>query len=338
MLRQSLTALAGATLLAATGAQALEKIPTESGFSGFIAGGAGTTRLKSNMVSGNSVGDFDLERISSESQSPDSDTSTNPFINGKLAYTWADSKTQVFFGTNLESYLRYDFSTELGVRQGLEGGDILNASFLFSSMPTKVWRDPYQTGTDRSDTDRTSNGFKLAWENIANSGFGVTLKHRKIELDNEQSGESLGYLTAAERKLLNREGDQSSVEFKYEHALGGGHFLIPSYTYTDYNLDGDAMAAEEHLLQLSHAYFGEQWQFVTNVAYGQSENDKRNPIYNKTQEDDIYGLSFSAFYAEPFGLKNTRAMASIATYRGSSNIDFYDTNITTANLGLMYTF
>lgn len=335
MLRQSLTALAGATLLATTGAQALEKIPTESGFSGFVAGGASTTTIKSNVLSGGD--DFDLDRIDSLTGSPDSDTHSKPFINGKLAYTWADSKTQVFLGTNLESYLRYDFSTELGVRKGLEGGDVLNASLLFSSIPTKVYRDPYQTGTKRSDTNRTSNGIKLGWENIVNSNFSVILKSREIELDNEQSGEALG-LSAADQKLLNREGDQISLQVKYDFNLGGGHFLIPSYQYTDYDLDGEAMAAEEHLLQLSHAYFGDKWQFVTNLAFGQSESDKANPIYNKTQEDDIYGASFTAFYNEPFSWKNTRVMASVAAFRASSNISFYDTNVTTGNLGLMYTF
>lgn len=337
MLRHSLTALGGAVLLASTPALALEKIPTETGFSGFVLGGAGVTRLKSNMISGNSMTDFDLERNTSDG-SPDSDTTSSAVINGKIAYTWADSKTQVFLGTNMENYLRYDLSTELGVRQGLEDNSIFNASFLFSSMATKVWRDPYDTsGNKRSDTDRTSNGIKLAWENIADSGWGVTLKQRKIELDNEQSGIEQG-LSVADQRLLDREGDETSLQVKYEHNLGGGHFLVPSYQYTNYDLDGDAMANDEHLLQLSHAYFNEQWKFVTNVAYGQASYDKRNPIYNKTQDDDIYGLSFSAFYAEPFGLKDTHAVASMATYRASSNIDFYDTNITTGTLALMYSF
>ncbi|MCK5893758.1 MAG: DUF2860 family protein [Endozoicomonadaceae bacterium] len=324
-----------ATLLIATPLLALEEIPTESGLSGFISAGAATTRLKSNMISGGD--DFDLELIHSHNSSPDSDTHTKPSINGKVAYTWADSKTQVFLGTNMEDYLRYDLSTELGVRQALEGNDILNASFLFSAMPGKTWRDPYQTGTKRSDTNRNSSGLKLAWENIADSDVSVTLKHRKIDLDNERSGIDSAF-TVAEQKLLEREGEQTSLKIQYEYNMGDGHFLVPSYTYTDFDLDGKAMANKEHLLQLSHAYFGEQWQFVTNVAFGQTDHDKRNPIYTKTQEDDIYGLSFTAFYSQPFSLENTRAMASFATYRSSSNINFYDSNISMANLGLMYIF
>lgn len=324
-----------ATLLAVTPSLALDNIPDESGFSGFISAGAVTTRLKSNMISDGD--DFDLEWISSRTSSPDSDTHTKPSINGKVAYTWADSQTQVFLGTNMEDYLRYDLSTELGVRQTINENDILSVSFLFSSMPAKTWRDPYQTGIKRKDTNRNSKGLKLAWENIADSGFDVTLKRRKIDLDNERSGMDSGF-TMAEQKLLEREGDQTSLKVQYEYNLGDGHFLVPSYTYTDFDLDGQSMANKEYRLQLSHAYFGEEWQFVTNVVFGQSDYDKRNPIYAKTQEDDIYGLSFTTFYSQPFNLENTRAMASLATYRSSSNINFYDSNISMANLSLMYIF
>ncbi|MNG41460.1 hypothetical protein D3C84_1306620 [compost metagenome] len=50
------------------------------------------------------------------------------------------------------------------------------------------------------------------------------------------------------------------------------------------------------------------------------------------------GLSFAATYKEPFGLQDWRARAAISYGEEDSNIDFYDTKITSLNLGMLYTF
>ncbi|WP_211827982.1 DUF2860 family protein [Kistimonas asteriae] len=341
-MRRVTVGMAGAlTLSASLGAYALGPMPDESGFSGFVGFGLGNTTLKSNIVAGTAMGDIGNDRIY-DLGSAKSESKTSGFFNGEVQYTWADSKTQVFAGNSLENWLRYDFSSELGVRRQYDGIGEFSVSYLFSSVPTKVWKDPYKTDGKRKDTDRTSSGARVGWGNIMGSNFQVRLSTRKVEIDNEQSGEESSLsLTPAQQRMLSREGDIRSAEVLYRHSLGNGHFFIPSVQYTRYDLDGKAMAADEYIVQLSHAWGNKQWQTVTNLVYGQNKHDKANPIAEfggKTQEDDIYGASFSVFYSEPFGWKNWRAMGSLAAFRASSNIDFYDTNITSVSAGLLYHF
>ena len=45
------------TLLSLSPAYAIEPIPAESGFSGFLSLGGGYNRVKSNMIAGNTFGD-----------------------------------------------------------------------------------------------------------------------------------------------------------------------------------------------------------------------------------------------------------------------------------------
>ncbi|MDT4873411.1 hypothetical protein D3C80_1792840 [compost metagenome] len=99
------------------------------------------------------------------------------------------------------------------------------------------------------------------------------------------------------------------------------------------------MAMDGYQAELNYAYTGMQdWEFVVNLLAGKLESDDDNPIYGKSQDLDRMGLSFAATYKEPFGLQDWRARAAISYGEEDSNIDFYDTKITSLNLGMLYTF
>lgn len=341
MRRATIGIMCTLTLSASLGAHAFDSIPDESGFSGFVGFGLGNTTMKSNMVSGITTTDIGNDRIDDLNGSAESESKTSGFLNGAVQYTWADSKTQVFAGNSLENWLRYDFTSELGVRREFAGIGELSVSYLFSGMPTKVWKDPYLTNSDRKDSNRNSKGGQISWDKIMDSHFQIKLATRNIRIDNEKSGDSVTALSPAERKTLSREGDVFYGEMLYKYALGNDHFLIPSVKMIRYDLGGDAMAADEYIFQLGHGWGNEQWQTVTNLVYGRSKHDKMNPIVEfggKKQEDDIYGASFNVFYSHPFGWKNWRAMGGIAAFRASSNIDFYDTNVASISAGMLYHF
>ena len=140
----------------ATTAYAIEPIPEESGFSGFLNLGAVYLDVESNTIAGNDLVDVGKERIDSVFDSPDSESDVIPAINGEIAYTFASTRTQAYFGNSLEDYLRFDFSTLLGVRQELPDSSIVAASFVFSGIPTEVWEDPYVANRDRDEIGRGS--------------------------------------------------------------------------------------------------------------------------------------------------------------------------------------
>ena len=98
------------------------------------------------------------------------------------------------------------------------------------------------------------------------------------------------------------------------------------------------MAEDGYNAQLSYYYGEGRWSLVGNLAYGQTESDRRNPIYGKTGETDSFAASLNIFYARPFELKGWAASAGIAYYEDDSNMDFYDASVALFTVGMLYKF
>ena len=335
--------LAITMLLSLNPAQAIEPIPEESGFSGYLSIGGGYSRVKSNMIAGNTFGDVGNRTVDSLTDSPDSNSAGSLQFNYDLRYTFASTRTQAFLGTSMEDALRYDLATQLGVSQELPGQNLVAASFLFSSIPTEVWKDPYVADVRRSRTDRDSRGFRLAWDRIFGSELQLQYSYRKIDIDDERSGSFLG-LTPVERGLLDREGDTYKAEILYRFFFDGKkHVIIPAVTYFNYDLDGDAMSNDGFDFQLSYGYNGDRFAFVLNGLIGYADYDKRNPIYGKTQDEDRYAAGLIAFYHKPFGwqapfFKKTSLYFKTDYFESDANIDFYDTEFFSAGAGLFFRY
>lgn len=331
------------TTLSFGAAYAIEPIPDESGFSGFVSLGAAYNSAKSNMIAGNTFGDVGNSAVDSLTNSPDSNNSGSVNFNYDLRYTFASTRTQLFLGTSLENSLRYDFATQLGVAQELAGKNLVAASFLFSSIPTEVWRDPYVLYFEREETDRKSAGIRLAWDRILGSELQLQYSYRNIELDDEYSGIFLG-LSPSERALLDREGKVHKAETLYRFFFDGKkHVLIPAVIYTDLDLDGDAMANDGLDFQLSYGYNSDSYSLVVNVLIGYEDYDKVNPIYFKKRDEDHYGAGLIGFYHNPFGwsapgFKRTSLYFKTDYLNSDSNIDFYDTEIFSVGTGLFFRF
>jgi len=332
-----------AVMLSVSPAYAIEPIPEESGFSGYLSIGGGYNYVKSNMIAGNTFGSVGNRTVDSLTDSPDSNSAGSLQFNYDLRYTFASTRTQAFLGTSMEDALRYDLATQLGVSQELPGKNLVAASFLFSSIPTEVWEDPYVLYAKRSRTDRTSSGFRLAWDRIFGSELQLQYSYRKIDIDDEWSGFALG-LNPIERSLLDREGDTYKADILYRFFFDGKkHVIIPSVTYFNFDLDGDAMSNDGFDFQLSYGYNGDRFAFVLNGLIGYADYDKRNPIYGKTQDEDRYGASLIAFYHNPFGwqapfFKKTSLYFKTDYFESDANIDFYDTEFFSAGTGFFFRF
>lgn len=122
---------------------AIEPIPQESGFSGFMNIGGLYVDVKSNMIAGNDFADVGKKKINSIYKSPDSESDFMPMFNFEFRYTFADSRTQIYAGNTLEDFLRFDLTAQVGVRQEMPDSSVVAASFVFSSIPAEVWKDPY---------------------------------------------------------------------------------------------------------------------------------------------------------------------------------------------------
>jgi len=325
---------------------AFEPIPKESGFDGFVRLGGGYSWVKSNMIAGNDLGDVGQRKIDSIQDSPDSKSGGIPQLDWNVKYTFAGTRTQLFAGSRLEDIFRFDATTQAGVRQEFTSLGIIGASFVFTTLPTEVWKDPYVENDGRKRTDRTSRGIRLAWERMFNSNFEVEYIYRDIDIDKERSGDFLvdaGRLAASDKDRLEREGDNHQLLGAYWFEIGKKHLLSPQLIFDYQDLDGDAMKNYKTDFQLTYAYTGPKFTLGLNGLIGYADYDKKNPIYGKTRDDTRYGAGAlgswkNPFGWKPFGIDKFQLYSQVGYFVSDSNIDFYETEIFLATAGIWVGF
>lgn len=325
-------------------AYALDPIPDKGGFSGFVRLGFGVLSYESNLVAGNRFMDIGNETVNSLYEEPESDTSGIAIANFDLSWTFAGTRTELFFGSQLEDVVQFDLTQQIGVKQELIDKSIIAVSYVFNSIPTEVWKDPYITGEARQKTDRDSKGIRITYDKILGSNFQAQYTYRDIDIDIERSGSApaLG-LSQSQRDLLRRDGNRQSFELLYRIKVTNEHMLIPAVSYIKNDRDGDAMSNDEYKFQLSYSYLRDPVTFIVNALFGSADYDTDNPIYNKSQDDDIYGLAVQIYYKNPFGwrpfgLDRFSLFVQGAYYNTDSDIDFYDTRLSLGLVGVLVRF
>ena len=319
-------------------ANAIDPIPRESGSGGFVNLGAGYNRLKSNMIAGTKLSDLGSGLIDSIHDEPEGKSAVTPVLNFELNYTFAGTRTQPFVGSQLEDLIRYDLTTQAGIRQELPGSSIVALSYVFSGAATEVWEDPYIEGQKREKTDRESSGGRFMWDKIFGSELQLRLTYREIDIGDEESGKTFLGLPGHEAELLDREGGQYEGEVLYRFVFQKKHRLAPAFRYTRFDLDGGAMSSKTYDVQITYGYNAGRWVWVLNGLIGYADYDEENPIYGKTRDDTRFGGNIVGFYHQPFGYRHTSLVGYVALFGVYSNIDFYNSRLSTASLSIMYRF
>jgi hypothetical protein len=285
--------------------------------------------------------DIGQSTIRSVAQRPRSDDTFFPVVTGEINYTFGNG-WQAFFGTALEDAVTLDGVTQLGARKDLGTAGIVQGGFLFSGIPTQVWEDPYAEGVRRQDTDRDSTGLRLQWDRILGTAFELTFSYRDISIDTERSGQGVTSVAcdAACRDLLRRDGDQYHFDASYLFRLGQGqrHLVRPMLRYTIDDRDGEAMSGDSYRLQLSYVFLGQGYTVASNIAYGSSSMDARNPIFGARTDTDGVVVDTTLFYRLPFESGRWQAVGSVLWGEGDSNVAFHDTELFMITAGLMYRF
>lgn len=324
-------------------ANAIPPIPAETGWSGHIGLGIGAGSYESNLLA--EVGGIDLgdDRVSGIEQGPGDEDIILPSLPLEVAYTWADGGTQLFFGSRQPRHFSFEVDStlhfQLGMRQSLAEVGVVGLAVVFSAVPTEVWEDPYVVDEARGNTERTSNGVAVEWDDIFNTPLSLVWTAIQVEVDDEQSGRlgDLG-LEQDQQRALRREGETYRVELDYNWRLNERHSLVPGVGYIDDDLDGAAMAQDGLLLQLEHRYDADSWSLVSKVFFEDLESDEANPIYGDGNDIETLGGSITAYLEEPFGLGDWTASAGASYYEGDSENDFYDSSLALFSLGMLYRF
>ena len=322
-------------------AAAIDPIPMKSGFSGFIRPGAGYLKFKSNMVASFMGYKLSDRKTSSLTANPDDQDTVLINVPFALNYTFASTRTQLFLGTDLTDLIRFDMSQQFGVRQEIGRFGLLQGGILFSSIPAKVWKDPYLVNQKRDETSRSSNGARLVWDRIFNTGLRFQFTYRNVDVSSEKSGDSLSSLSNSQRKLLKRDGDRYIGDIAYAFTFAEKHVLAPAFIYSKDDLDGDAMSSDTYDFQVTYAYFGDPITITANAFVGVADYDEKNPIYGKTQDDDRFGVNAVIYYKNPWGWRLFGSQPINFFVNGvysdvDANIDFYNQEAIMVSTGVLF--
>lgn len=323
------------TLLGVSAHAEINPIPKQSGFSGFGQLGATYSEVNSNILVGSQKDES--QRIDSlDSQASSSGSRITPNLD--LRYTFAESRTQLFLGSVIQDALMLDFTQQFGVRQEMGNKGIGSVAYVFSGIPGEVWRDPYQTGSDRDDTDRTSSGLRLGWDGIWGSPVSATYTYRSIEIDKEHSGESITWLTDAERAELDRNGDSHELGLTYNWRLENGAQLTPGLTYRRYVADGEAASYDRFGGQLTYALLQRKYSLITNMLVNRVEYDGVNPVFGRTVEADEWALNATFMWHQLLDVDQLSGLVSASYGESDANVGFFDTDLSQVSAGLLYRF
>jgi hypothetical protein len=320
---------------------AIEAVPQEEGWSGYLRMGAGGVQAKTNMISG--IDRFGIEmgnaKIDSLDSDPEAESFPVPQLSLNLNYTFS-TQTQLFTGNSLEDIVQLDTVTVFGVRQQFSDRSILELSAVAtpSFAPAQVWEDPYVVGEDREETDRISRGLRLEYDKILGTGFGLQYTQRETEIDDELSGSTQLGLSSAEAELLDREGDTRRLVVNYRFKPVGRSVYSLRVGASDIDLDGEAMSGDSNSVQLTYAHLGDRFITAISGTFSATDYDTRNPVFDKTRDDDSLGLALFVFDKGLFGSKDWWGQGSIVWVEQDSNIDFYDQNAIAIVLGVQRNF
>jgi hypothetical protein len=324
-------ALAFLFAVAHTPALAQDDIPATSGFSGFILFGVGYVNVESNLIVTGAplVSDVGSTTIESIFAKPQSGSSAAVPTAGELNYTFAGTRTQLFFGNRLEDVLRLDVVFGLGVRQELPDASILAASVLFTPALLKLWSDPYIEGEDRQRTELNFPGFRLRWGRILRTGLELTVTDRFYGFDEEKSGDWLiseGRLDPDQQPLLERDGYVLRLQALYRVDVRG-HRFEPALRYVNDKHKGAAIANSGFSLRLTYLYRSPKIVLDANLALGQREAEQAHPVYGKVLDTDRFGAAFTAFIpVRLFGKSGWSVWASVEFFKENANIDFFESS------------
>lgn len=306
------------------------KIPQESGLSGSLMAGSTYMDYSSNMFKGADDSNTKHDGLQNK---PKENSVISPLFGWDLRYTFSSTKTQLFLGNLIQDAVRFDFTQQFGIRQQIDDKGILAASYVFPLMSVDTWADPYADG-ERNETEMTSGGARLSWDQIMGSNFNFNYTIRKFDIDSENSAESL--LSEDKQALLNRNGKTKDTSLSYFWAYSDNNIISPELTYGVGDFDGKAMSYKKSQFKVSYLHNNKSWSFVSNIFGGKIAYEKVNPIFKKKADSNEFGINASFFLNNIFDIQGLSWFLSSSYAISDSDIDFYTQSVHSHSTGLLY--
>lgn len=293
---------------------------SESGFSGRLQGGGFYLQTDSQLYSNNT------DQVNDELDGPaDSTEEVNPLASIFLQYQFKGG-TAIYAGNPLE--IESDFSLSAGVRQPLFKST-LDVSVAWVPI-NEVWKNPYQVGSAREETDMNSRGLRVKWEEIAGSHWEGFYYNNLIDIESDEIGDL--------ENDLKREGWTHELGIKYNLLLNQGLILRPELSYSYGDIEGDSNSYHGLDIGVMLMYVQPQWVLTGQVSGFHNQYQKTHPLFDKTRQETGFFTLAQAMRLNLLGVNRLFANFMVGYGLSDANIDFFDsqTIISLASIGINF--
>lgn len=306
----------GVAMSGAMVSQGAQAALAEPGFDGELSVLAGYSSQESNFNTDNAVKNGELNSRG------ESDSSIVVFPLGQLRYTFGrEANNQLFLGTAREDVVTGLVALELGYKREVGQDSSVALSVLPTVVNDETWEDPFVLGESRKETDASGNAIRLQYDNILGSMLNLDMAWFDREIDEERSGEALA---PDDMQALRRDGDGWYSRLSYRLPIARGAILAPALRYQSFDADGDAMSYSRWGLDATYVRFIGRHRYSLSAEYSNYDFDASHPVFNRTREDDQWGLTMGYEYANIFGWQDWAFTGIISFSERDSNINFYD--------------
>ena len=240
------------------------------------------------------------------------------------------------YGRNNTLYLKMDieqmedrnlfFGTQIPLT---DNGNRLDVAVFYSPF-AEAWKNPYETGSDREETDVNKYGMKVALNEILDTGLNMSIKVAAKDVDDDE----IGRLYSS----LGRDGNLYVLSASYRFTPASALQVYPSVTVRRGGFDGGSNSYKGFGASLRLMYTCGSVRIIPMIGYTFRNYDETHPLFNTTREDKNYMGAVIATYSDPFGLENFFIRAFGGYGKTDSNITFCDEDMKFAGLTVGYTF
>ncbi len=234
---------------------------------------------------------------------------------GSIRYTFGDQLNhQVYLGTSREDIAVGTLAFEIGYRHQLSSGIELDFSILPTVMAGETWRNPYQTGVNRQETDEDGVAYRAQVKNLLDG---------KLALDFAIASKNIEHDDLAGSDLA-RDGSSYFAKAEYRIALAQTQFLIPAISYLSHDADGEAASHQAINLDISLFTIINRHRIALTAGIKKREYDRASSLFGKVRDDQQISAFAAYEYQNIFDWEHWSFVSFAGFGSTDSNLNFYD--------------
>ena len=238
-----------------------------------------------------------------------------------------DSGTVLYAGNPLEAGEGLSLSS--GLRQPMGDAGILDLSVNWLPIE-EVWKNPYQTGSSRTETEVEAYGVEIEWLEIGGGPWEMRYRIDRFDVDDDEIGEI--------EPDLQRRSWTHELGVKYNLSLSPGTLVSPELSYTVADKEGRSNSYQGVRIGAILQSARPPWVFIGVVSGAFHQYEKTHPIFDKTRREGAVTAVGQVMRQNLFGQPNLFASLLGGYVWSDANIDFFDsqTLLGVASVGIQF--